>query len=115
LNILKDNGIVALAGDRDFTEKGIVLDFFGKPTFLPEGPAAFCLKTGAPIVPGFMLRDKDDKFTLRMGKPLEGAISNNDKKYLKELIIRYKTIIEDYIRSYPEQWYMFRRFWINKI
>jgi len=115
LNILKDNGIVALAGDRDFTEKGIVLDFFGKPTFLPEGPAAFCLKTGAPIVPAFMLRDKDDKFTLRIGKPLEGAISNNDKKYLQELIIRYKTIIEDYIRSYPEQWYMFRRFWINKI
>jgi KDO2-lipid IV(A) lauroyltransferase len=115
LNILKDNGIVALAGDRDFTEKGIVLDFFGKLTFLPEGPAAFCLKTGAPIVPAFMLRDKDDKFTLRIGKPLEGAISNNDKKYLQELIIRYKTIIEDYIRSYPEQWYMFRRFWINKI
>lgn len=115
LNLLKNNGIVALAGDRDFSEKGVVLDFFGKPTFLPEGPAAFCLKTGAPIVPGFMLRDKDDRFTLRMEKPLEAAISNNDNKYLKELIIRYKTIIEDYIRSYPEQWYMFRRFWINEI
>lgn len=115
LNLLKDNGIVALAGDRDFSEKGIVLDFFGKPTFLPEGPAAFCLKTGAPIVPGFMLRDKDDKFTLKMGKPLEAVTSNNDKKYLQELIIKYKTIIEDYIRSYPEQWYMFRRFWINEI
>jgi KDO2-lipid IV(A) lauroyltransferase len=114
LNILKDNGIVALAGDRDFTEKGIVLDFFGKPTFLPEGPAAFCLKTGAPIVPGFMLRDEDGKFTLRMEKPIE-VISNNDNKGLKELMIRYKTIIEDYIRSYPEQWYMFKRFWINEI
>jgi KDO2-lipid IV(A) lauroyltransferase len=91
-----------------------VLDFFGKPTFLPEGPAAFCLKTGAPIVPGFMLRDEDGKFTLRMEKPIE-VISNNDNKDLKELIIRYKTIIEDYIRSYPEQWYMFRKFWINEI
>lgn len=109
LNALKENKLVGLLGDRDFTRKGEVLDFFGKSTFLPEGPAVFSLKTQAPIVPGFMVRNNDDSFTLRIEKPI-GA---NEVYTERELIIRYKAIIEDYIRKYPDQWYMFRRFWIE--
>jgi len=29
------------------------------------------------------------------------------------LINRYKPIIEDYIKRYPQQWYMFRKFWLE--
>jgi KDO2-lipid IV(A) lauroyltransferase len=104
---------VALAGDRDFTEKGLVLDFFGKPAFFPEGPAAFALKTGAVIVPAFMVRNKDDSFTLKVEKPLEFNPTDDKDKDLIESIKRYKSIFEDYIRRYPEQWYMFRKFWIQ--
>jgi lauroyl/myristoyl acyltransferase len=112
LNLLKDNKMVALVGDRDFTEKGIILDFFGKPTFFPEGPAALSLKTGAIIVPGFMLRNKDDTFTLRIEKPLESVPTGDKDKDLRGLITLYKPIFEDYIRKFPDQWYMFRRFWV---
>jgi KDO2-lipid IV(A) lauroyltransferase len=113
LNVLKENKVLALVGDRDFTEKGIVLDFFGKPTFLPEGAAAFSLKTGAAIVPGFMVRNSDDSFTLRIEKPLEFTLTGDKKNDVIEIISRYKIIFEDYIRKYPDQWYMFRTFWIN--
>lgn len=112
LDVLKENRILALAGDRDFTEKGMILDFFGKPAFFPEGPAAFALKTGASIVPAFMLRNKDDTFTLKIEKPLEFSPTGNKQMDLRELIMRYKIIFEDYIRRFPDQWYMFRRFWI---
>ena len=113
LNVLAKNGMVALVGDRDFTERGIVMDFFGRKAFLPEGPAAFSLKTGAVIVPGFMLRNKDDSFTLRIEKPIEFRPSGDKEKDLRELIPLYKRIMEDYIRRYPDQWYQFRRFWIQ--
>ncbi|MFH0791423.1 MAG: lysophospholipid acyltransferase family protein [Candidatus Omnitrophota bacterium] len=110
--VLKKNEVLALVGDRDFSEKGIVSDFFGKPTFLPEGPAAFALKTGAAIVPGFMVRNNDDTFTLRMEHPIEYTPIGDKDKDLNALIGCYKTIFEDYIKRYPDQWYMFRRFWI---
>lgn len=113
LNVLKENAILALVGDRDFTEKGMVLDFFGKPTFLPEGPAAFSLKTQAPIVPGFMVRNKDDSFTLKFEKPIEFTAGSDKNNNLRELIKQCKIIIEGYIRKYPDQWYMFRKFWID--
>ncbi|MDD5156303.1 MAG: lysophospholipid acyltransferase family protein [Candidatus Omnitrophica bacterium] len=113
LEVLGKNEIVALIGDRDFSEKGIVADFFNKPTFFPPGPAAFCLKTGSPIVPVFMLRNRDDTFTLKVEKPIEFPPSGDKNKDMLKLINRYKLIIENYIRAYPGQWYMFRRFWIS--
>jgi len=111
LNLLKENKVLGLAGDRDFMEGGIILDFFNKPAFFPKGPAAFSLKTGASIVPGFMLRNKDDSFTLSIEKPLEFTPTGNKDRDLRELILTYKVIFEDYIRRFPDQWYMFRKFW----
>lgn len=111
LNLLRDNKIVALVGDRDFSEKGIIVDFFGKKTLFPPGPAALALKTQAAIVPGFMIRNSDDTFTLKIEKPIEYSACENIID-TREVINLYKAAIEDYIRKYPEQWYMFRRFWI---
>jgi len=110
---IRNNHMVALVGDRDFTEKGAIVDFFGKPTHFPEGPAALSLMTGASIVPGFMLRNPDDTFTLSIEKPLEFTPTGDKEKDLKELIKVYNNIFEDYIRRYPEQWYVFRRFWVD--
>jgi len=118
-NRLKENKMVALVGDRDFSEKGIVVDFFGKKSYFPLGPAAFSMKTGSVIVPGFMLRNADDSFTLRIEKPIEfkeqqqaRAQEEKDARLL-EIVNSYKSLFEGYISRYPDQWYMFRRFWIE--
>ena len=113
LKVLAKNEVLALAGDRDFTGKGLIIDFFGKPTLLPVGPAAFAQKTKARIIPGFMVRNEDDTFTLRMEKPIEISTAGSDKDDLLALVEQYKIIIEDYIRKYPDQWYMFRKFWVD--
>jgi KDO2-lipid IV(A) lauroyltransferase len=111
LKVLKNNELLALIGDRDFAEKGSVVDFFGKPTIFPEGPAEFSRKIGAVIVPVFMLRNPDDSFILRFEKPLDFASTPDKANDLKRLIGSYKLIFEDYIKNYPDQWCMFRRFW----
>ena len=112
INFLKENKIIALAADRDFSGTGAITTFFGKDSYFPEGPAALSCKTGAPVIPGFMLRNPDDTFTLRFEKAIECPLQNSKEKTEEEIISRYKTIFEDYIRKYPDQWYMFRQFWI---
>ena len=123
LRLLKENQLVALVGDRDFSEKSIVVDFLGKPTHLPAGPAVFALITGTPIIPGFLIRNPDDTFTLKMEKPIIFTQSLNSKRKeasneereqkVKSVIDNYKVVMEDYIRKYPEQWYMFHKFWVE--
>ncbi len=113
--VLSKNGLLALAADRDFSrEGGVLADFFGRPTYLPRGPSVFALKTGAAVVPGFMLRNADDSFTLELGRPIEVTEVKHGKLFdedLKSLTEKYNAILESYIRKYPEQWYVFRRFW----
>lgn len=121
LFILKKNNLLAVVGDKDFTnERGIVVDFLNRETSLPKGPAAFCLISGAPIIPGFMLRNPDDSFTLRFEKPIdlnktvdfdEHHFKKPDETKMHEIAIQYKSIIESYVRKYPDQWYMFRPYW----
>ena len=113
IRVLKDNQIIGLVGDRNFNGKGIVADFFGKPTLFPEGPAALSLKLGAAITPGFMIRNQDDTLTFRIERPIEFTPTGNHQEDMQALVERYKVVFEGYIRKYPEQWYMFRRFWVQ--
>ena len=111
LRLLNENKIIALVGDRVFNSKGVLTDFFGLPAYLPEGAAAFSLKTGAPIIPAFLLRNPDDTFRFVFEKPIEIHLTNDKHKDLMRLMSACKLIFEDYIRRYPEQWFMFRKFW----
>lgn len=111
LRLFSENKLVALVGDRDFTARGISAVFFGKAAIFPEGPAAFALKAGTPIVPGFMVRNPDDSFTLRIEPPLEYEPSGDKQKDTQALVEAYIRTFERYVRGYPDQWYMFRKFW----
>jgi KDO2-lipid IV(A) lauroyltransferase len=114
LELLRENKIIALAGDRVFNTAGVIVDFFGLPTRLPEGPAVFSLKSGAPIIPGIMIRNPDDTFKFVFEKPVEFVPCGDKHRDLIQLVSKYKVVIEDYIRRYPEQWFMFRRFWVEQ-
>jgi lauroyl/myristoyl acyltransferase len=104
-NALKKNQLVALVGDRDFNNGGRRLDFLGASKIFPRGPAAFALRTGAAIIPGFVIRHKKDKLVLEFAEPIEGLESE------EEIMSRYARVIEEKVRQYPAQWLLFREFW----
>lgn len=108
---LSRNEIVALLGDRDFSGQGINLDFFGKKAVVPRGPATFSIKSGAPIVPGFMIRGKGNKFKLifepMLSSTLTGDLDLDTEIITKEIL----KILEKYIKKYPSQWFMAADFW----
>lgn len=114
LAALKENKMIALVADRDFTEHGIVIDFLNKKAIIPKGPAAFHLKTGAPIVSGFLTRNSDDTFTFTFGEPFKFDLTGDTEQDLRIITTTYIKTIEKYIKDYPEQWYMFRKYWTDQ-
>lgn len=116
---LNNNEIIALVIDRDFTDKGPLLEFLGRKAIIPPGAAVLGLKTEATIIPAFLLRNPDDTFTFVVEKPIEtfqpttdtGTRKKLSDEYLVSAMARYLTIVESYIKKYPEQWFMFRQFW----
>ncbi|MDP8259702.1 MAG: lysophospholipid acyltransferase family protein [Candidatus Gygaella obscura] len=113
MRTLKNNECIALVADRDFTNAGLVTDFFNMPTLIPKGPATLALKTGAAIVPVFSYMKKNNKVELVVEEPLSFQPTDDfegDVKRITESIVR---ILEKRIKQNPEQWFMFRQFWID--
>lgn len=112
---LENNEIVAMVGDRDFSEWGmkVKVRFFGKDAWVPRGPAVLSLRTGAAIVMGFTVREKGDKFSLIFGKPIEYIPEGNAERDIQLLTQKILIEIEKFVKNYPEQWFMFREFWTN--
>ncbi|UCH12877.1 MAG: lysophospholipid acyltransferase family protein [Candidatus Omnitrophota bacterium] len=110
-SILSENNILALVGDRDYFDNGVQIPFFKKKTIIPKGPAVLSLRFGSPIIPTFMARNADDTFTFKFYPPIEYALSGNKDRDIRFLTLNYLKVLEDVIREYPTQWYVFRRFW----
>jgi KDO2-lipid IV(A) lauroyltransferase len=111
--VLENNEMLAMVGDRDFSPRGtkVKVEFFGRPAYVPRGPAVLCLKTGATIVPGFTIRNRDDSFTLYFEKPIDFSASGSLENDICTLTQKIINVIEIYVRRYPRQWFMFRDFW----
>jgi len=109
--VLRNNHVLGIAGDRDFSNTGIDATFFERDACLPKGPANFALKTGAPIVPSFLVRTADDKFRLIFEEPIQPKHTGNKNDDIKNTMRGYLSVIEKYVRSFPEQWYSFNRVW----
>ena len=90
----------------------------GKKVRIPKGAALFSLKAGAPIIPTFMIRRPDDTYLMMFQSPIEYKATGDFDKDIENLTQLCAREIEGVIRKYPEQWFMFRRFWdadANKI
>ncbi|MBM4308403.1 MAG: hypothetical protein FJ123_16870, partial [Deltaproteobacteria bacterium] len=59
LNSLRRNEILYLIADEQQRRGGIPTPFFGQTAFTPRGPAILSLKTGAPILPMFIVREEN--------------------------------------------------------
>ena len=58
---LKENGLVALLGDRELMGKGIPVKFFGQKVYFPVGPALLTRLSDAALIPTFVLMGEDEK------------------------------------------------------
>ncbi len=109
--VLRSNKVLALLGDRDFTKNGLMLDFFGKSTLFPKGPAAFSYRLGSAIIPTLIVRQPDDTFRMTFEAPIYADQKKPEDEAVLEASKRCAAIIESYVRRYPAQWYVFRDMW----
>jgi KDO2-lipid IV(A) lauroyltransferase len=103
LGALKRNEIVFILGDN--LRKGKVETMlFGQRVPSPRGPVSLALRSGAPVVPLYLIRNYqgameliiEPEITLRRNSSLPADITDNTRR-----IVGY---LENLIRRYPDQW-----------
>lgn len=108
LRTLRRGHIVYLTVDR--RSRGIIADFMGIPALTATGAATLHLRTGAPIVPAFMIRN-GWKHHVFIQPALEFDYSDDrerDVRYITQII---NDVISKWIHQHPEQWLWIHRRW----
>ncbi|MFZ0612844.1 MAG: lysophospholipid acyltransferase family protein [Desulfobacterales bacterium] len=108
---LKRGETVAMLLDQNVgLHKGVMVDFFGRRASTSYGLAFIALKTGAPVLPFFVLRD-DKGFTAEIGPEIPLIKTGDDRKDIEENTRQYNEALEAIIRRYPDQWFWVHRRW----
>jgi len=111
---LRRGEMLAMLVDVPSPETEIMVDFFGAPASVSSAAARIALRTNAWVVPSMVLRGPEDDTVIR---PIidtslrDFAPTGDEEADVVELTRLTLRSIEDKIRQYPEQWFIFRRMW----
>ena len=102
---------VAFLSDQDARRRGLFVPFLGIPASTPVGAARLSLKTGAPIIMGFVKRRPDGRFDLEVHGPLEPPPDPESPDAVRYLTALHVACLEARVRERPELWFWLHRRW----
>jgi KDO2-lipid IV(A) lauroyltransferase len=111
LRALQEGGVVGMVADQSAPKESIAVNFFGRNVPTYEGPAVLCLKTGAPLMIGFAIRQPDGSYRSRFEEIPTDDLSGYSNENVVELTRRHVAITENYIRTYPDHWMWMHKRW----
>lgn len=92
--------------------QGVFVPYFGPQACTASGLARVALKTDAVVLPGFLLWEEDEqRYVLHFGKPLELIRTGDAEQDAVNNTALFTSVIEQYVRRYPEQWLWVHRRW----
>jgi KDO2-lipid IV(A) lauroyltransferase len=108
---LKEKKITAMVADQRGPREGVKVNFFNREVSVYTGPAALALKTGAPIIYGIPVRDKNYKYKTELVEISQNDLPDDEEGKIKELSQRHTSYLEKIIREFPEQWLWMHKRW----
>lgn len=92
--------------------QGVFVPYFGRLACTASGLARVARKTGAAVLPGFLLWEAAErKYVLHFGPEIEVAADGQEDEDAVTNTARFTAVIEAYVRRYPDQWLWVHRRW----
>jgi KDO2-lipid IV(A) lauroyltransferase len=112
---LKRNETIGILMDQNtLRSKGIFVDFLGKPACTTPVIALLALRYEVPVIPAFIVRTGFDTHTVYLGSEVAIQQTDDTQNDIALNTARFNTIIEDFIRRYPDQWFWVHNRWKNQ-
>jgi KDO2-lipid IV(A) lauroyltransferase len=100
---LSDNGIIMITGDGSGIENRLgrhkTFIFFEQPVFFPLGPAVLAQKTGAKILPMFIMPGEKKLYKIIIEEPLTSMC--NTKEIASDITSQFVKSLESHVSKYP--------------
>jgi len=99
---LKQNAIICITGDVGLGQKLVPQKFFGRNILFPTGMVSLAKISGASILPIFCIQEENNEPSLIIENPIPIASGADRESILENSILQYISLLESYIRRYPE-------------
>ncbi len=113
ISAMRGGETVGILMDTNMTPpQGVFVDFFGSMACTASGMARVALKTGAAVLPGFLLwEEAQRRYVLHFGERLALIRTGDNEADIQTNTALFTKVLEDYIRRYPGQWLWLHRRW----
>ncbi|RKE18063.1 phosphatidylinositol mannoside acyltransferase [Streptomyces sp. TLI_171] len=108
---LREGKLVCLVGDRDLSEAGIQVDFFGEPTRMPAGPAALAQRTGAALFPVSLWYD-GSMLRAEVHPEVKPAGEGPRQEQAAAMTQAMADVWAEAIREHAVDWHMLQKLWL---
>lgn len=111
IEVLRKGEILGILADVNAHPKeGVFVPFFGVPACTSSGVAMLALRTNAIIIPICGVWDaENERYKIIHGSVIEPIRTADRKQDVVETTAAFTSVIEEFIRQYPDQW-----IWIHK-
>jgi len=112
LQALRRNEIVAIQGDRVYHPRhSAEVSFFSKPAAFPLGPFLLSQVSGAPVLPGFVIRQGWLRYRILSGSPILPGVSGDADADQRAALAQAVSFLEAQVSVHYDQWMNFFDFW----
>lgn len=110
---VKNKGAIVVMGDHMTSPRGIRVNYFGRDTLMPAGPAITAMRTGAPLIPVYGMRTSLNDVVIRFGDPIDVPtnVDSIKEEDLVNIANQYIPFFEKGVREFPHQWETFCPHW----
>jgi KDO2-lipid IV(A) lauroyltransferase len=114
MRALRNNELLFIPLDQNFGTAGVFVDFFGRKAATATGPVVLARRTGAKLLPCFIIRQPDDTHKIVFEPALKSATDKTEAASTISSVQEITCIIERYIREYPANWGWIHRRWKSR-
>ena len=112
VEVLKDNRILSFLADQDAGQRGLFVDFFGRPASTHKAIALLAIEHQAPVVVGVARRiGPGFRYEFRCEDVIDPSELTGTPDDVRILTQRYTTALERLIRQDPTQYLWLHRRW----
>ncbi len=109
---LRAGHLVCMLADRDVTDTGVEVDFFGEKALMAAGSAMLALRTGAALVPVSCWFAGDTGWGCRVHDEIPVPEGGNAREKVAGMTQRLAAVFEQAVTEHPEDWHMLQRVFV---
>ncbi len=112
---LRAGKLVCIVADRDLSDTGVEVDFFGEKALFPAGPALLAIQTGAALMPVACWFEGEAEWGAHIYEEIPVPADGTRKEKAVAMTAALAAVFERALLEHPEDWHMLQKVFVNDL